>query len=98
MGPLFVAFGWLLLTGVVFVPTFVIAIVMLHSVVRAFVLSATFTMGAFAGVLLAMFGAGLVVNRAQPEWLSGTLVVAYIAAAAIAGGVLAVFVLGKLAK
>jgi hypothetical protein len=98
MGPLFVAVGWMLIIGVVFVPTFVIAIVMLHSAVRAFVLSATFTMGALTGALVATFGAGLIFNRAQPEWMSATILMIYMAAVAIAGGILAVYLLGKLSK
>jgi hypothetical protein len=98
MPPLVAAFTLFLITGGVFVPTFIVALVMLRAPLRAFTLSATFTIGAFAGILLSLLGTGLIHNRAQPEWISTTLLVFYLTAAGVAGGVLAVFLLGKLSK
>ena len=98
MGPLFAAAALFLLTGSVFVPTFIVSLVILRAPIRAFVLSATFTIGAFAGMLISLLGAALVVNRAQPEWLSTTLRIFYLGAAGVAGGVLAVWLLGKISK
>ena len=62
MGPLFSAYVLAMLLGVVFIPLFVIALAMLRSASRAFVLASTFTMGAmigfFLGVLAGQLAAG----------------------------------------
>ena len=52
MGPLFSAYVLAMLLGIVFIPLFVIALVMLRSASRAFVLASTFTMGAMIGFFL----------------------------------------------
>jgi hypothetical protein len=106
MGPLFVAFGWLILAAVVFVPTFLIAVVMLRSATRAFVLSAIFTAGALvaatAAWVLPTILYGDVMSNA-PEFLQSTslrgpLIALYLSAAAIAGGFIATYLLGKTTK
>ena len=91
------AFLLLLIGACLFIPTFVIAIVMLRSVTRAFVLSATFTMGALAGALVAMLGSTLI-ERADPREITELLQTIFLASGAVAGGVLALFLLGRLSK
>jgi hypothetical protein len=99
MGPLFVAVGWLMLAAVVFLPAFGVAMVMLRSVTRAFVLSAVFTIGALPGGFLA-FAIPTVLHGDVPrgEVHGATPLGLYIGAAAIGGGLLAVYLLGRLSK
>src|ERR1044072_394179 len=54
MGPLFSAYVLSMLLGIVFIPLFVIAFVVLRSSSRALVLAAPFTMGAILGFFLAV--------------------------------------------
>jgi hypothetical protein len=88
--------GYLLLVAVViFWPTFIVAIAFLRSPSRAFVLSGTFTMGGVVGSALSLAAAIPLIPRevgdARSYWIF-----AFCALGAIAGGVLAVFGLGKL--
>ncbi len=97
MGPLFSLFSMMLLGSIVFVPLFVIAVVMLGSALRAFVLAATFTIGAMAGFFAGLMLAGTLIERqTSDQW--AVYHFAFAGAASVAGGVLAVFLLGKIAK
>jgi hypothetical protein len=106
MGPLVVAIGWMMIAGAVFVPVFAITLVMLRSFGRAFVLAAVFTIGVFAGAILAfLIPVALarvfewdVMRPGQPEWMTRSLMSLYFAAAAIVGGLVAALVLGRLSK
>jgi hypothetical protein len=97
MAPWFPAAALLLIGACLFVPTFVVALVMLRSTVRAFVLSATFTMGALAGALLALAGVSLIARGHSPDVI-GVLQAVFVAAGSVGGAVLAVFLLGRLSK
>jgi hypothetical protein len=96
MGPLFSAYVLAMLLGVVFIPLFVIALVMLRSATRAFAISATFTMGAMIGFFLGVI-AGSWLLEIHPEQ-SGTLVLlfTFAGASAVAGGVIALWLLAKI--
>jgi hypothetical protein len=88
--------GYLVLVAaVIFWPTFIIAMAFLRSPSRAFVLSGTFTMGGVVGSALSLAAAIPLIPRevgdARSYWIF-----AFCSLGAIAGGVLAVFVLGKL--
>jgi hypothetical protein len=96
MGPAFVAFSWVTVVGLQFVPVFIAALVMLRSVTRAFVLSATFTAGAFAGFVGFGFLGGQLIETHTTDPGSTTLLIAFATAGAVGVGVLAVYILGKL--
>lgn len=104
MGPLVVVMGWMMIGSIVFVPLFIIAFFMLRSGARAFVLSAAFTAGAVIGLFAAFVVPQIVsktfdvTNTLHPPWMAPTLAILYVSAAMIGGGVLAVFLLGKLSK
>jgi len=98
MGPLFSSFVIFMLAGCLFVPTFVFALAMLRSARRAFVLSAAFSMGALAGGLGAFALALWVVARRHSSSVTDMLVMLFAAAGAVAGGVVAVYLLGRLSK
>jgi hypothetical protein len=93
----FSAVVFLVIGAWVFVPVFVIALVMLGSALRAFVLSASFTIGGVAGLFVGLLCFALIGRQHSPDMVSlfQTLV---LAAGAMGGGVLAVFLLGKLSK
>ena len=98
MGPAFVMFGWFFIASLVFLPAFIIALVMLRSARRGLVLAATFTAGAFMGFLgCAVLGSWLMGVHPQ-ELRSFTLFLVFATAGAIGGGVLAVGVLGHFSK
>ncbi len=98
MGPAFAAFGWLLVASLVSAPAFLFGLARLRSIRRAFVLAATFGAGALAG----LFGFGSIgawFTQAQPlEFRSPAFAVAVGSVGAIAGGVIAVLVLGWISK
>jgi hypothetical protein len=98
MDPLFSAVAFFMVAGCLFVPTFVIALAMLRSARRAFVLAASFSMGALAGGIAAWLLAGWVVARRHGVTVTDTLLMIFAAAGAAAGGVIAVYLLGKLSK
>jgi hypothetical protein len=93
----FSASGLLLFGACVFIPMFVIALAMLSSVRRAFLLSASFTIGGLTGLFIGLLCFFLIGRQHSPDMISlfQTLV---LAAGAMGGGVLAVFLLGKLSK
>jgi hypothetical protein len=95
MGPAFIAFSWVTVIGLQFVPVFIVALVMLRSLKRALVLSATFTAGAFAGFVGFGFLGGWLIERRMTDSGSTTLVIAFATAGAVGVGVLAVYFLGK---
>jgi len=98
MGPLFSAYVLSMLLGIVFIPLFVIAFVVLRSSSRAFVLAATFTMGAMLGFFLAvLLGSWLMAPHSQDN-TSLALLLTFASAGAVAGGAISVWLLGKLTK
>jgi len=86
----------MMLGGAFFVPLFVIALAMLRSPLRAFVLAATFTIGATAGYCLSILAAPGLMELHMQEIRSHVLLFAFAGAGAVAGGVIAVFLLGKM--
>jgi hypothetical protein len=86
------------LAGALFVPTFIVAIAMLKSVGRAFVLAGTFSLGAVTLGLVSFAGATAVLARRHSADVNSILVMLFAVAGAAAGGVLAVLLLGKLAR
>ena len=97
MGPAFVAFVWMIVIGMAFVPTFIIGLFMLHFVARAFVLAAAFTGGAFAAFIACGF-LGVWLLRTDTTWGSEAALMTFAAAGAAGGGVLGVYLLGKVSK
>jgi hypothetical protein len=82
----------------VFVPVFIIALVILRSALRALVLALTFTVGAAAGYLAALAaGRGLMRSSLGAPPADTTMLI-FCTAAAIGGGLLAVFILGRFSK
>jgi hypothetical protein len=80
----------------VFVPTLLIAMTLLKSPRRAFVLAATFSIGGMIGLLLGLVSGNPLIRPHGEE--SGLPYLALFAGlAGIAGGLLAVYVLGRLA-
>ena len=98
MGPAFYVIGWMTVVGMAFIPVFIAAWVVLRSGWRALVLAAMFTAGALAGFV----GGGLVgyslmtTDSAGPP--PGISVLLFSIAGAVAGGVLAVWLLGRFSK
>jgi hypothetical protein len=98
MGPAFVAFGWMIVIGLAFVPVFIAALVILRSVSRAFVLAATFTVGAFAGfVACGLLGNWLMFSPTTGPG-SETSLIAFATAGAVGGAMLAVYLLGRFSR
>lgn len=98
MGPAFAAVAWVTIAGFVFVPVFIVALVMLHAPLRALWLSLAFTGGAFAGFFLCgAIGHALirphVSAESAPLWFT-----VFATAGAVGGAVLAVYVLGAFSK
>jgi hypothetical protein len=89
--------AYALLTGVVvFWPTLIIAMAVLKAPMRAFVLAGTFTIGAVLGSFFSLMAAEPLLGRHVGD--TGTLYTfLFCSLGAIAGGVLAVYLLGKLA-
>ena len=86
----------LLVAVVVFWPTLIIAMAVLRSPMRAFVLAGTFTLGAVIGSVLSLMAAIPLIPREVGD--ARTLYVfAFVSLGAIGGGVIAVFLLSKLA-
>jgi len=87
---------WTLVLGVaVFVPLFVIAMVRLPSARLAFIVSASFSMGAMAGFFLSWLLAGWAIPRYLDEAWNGIPVFIFVSAGAIGG---AAFALGLARK
>jgi hypothetical protein len=96
MGPLFSAYVLAMLLGVVFIPLFVIALAMLRSASRAFVLASTFTMGAMIGFFLGVLAGSWLLEIHAGQTGSLVLLFTFAGASAVAGGVIALWLLGKL--
>ncbi len=93
--------AWLL--GVcVFIPAFIIALVMLRAPLRAFWVSLVFTLGgalAFATAVVLGLKRGSGTLGSLPETLLGdSLGLLFCCAATVGGGVLALFIFNKLVK
>jgi hypothetical protein len=84
--------------GMAFTPVFVAAWVFLRSPWRAFALAATFTAGAFAGFVGCGFLGYSLMNSDTTGRPSETSLLLFSTAGAIAGGVLAVWVLNRFSK
>jgi sugar phosphate permease len=98
MWPIYSIVALLLLGTVVFVPAFIIAMAMLGSAARAFVLSATFTVDGMAGFFATMLVSGLVLDTHVSDPRSLTWMFAFASAGAVGCAVLAVFLLGRLSR
>jgi hypothetical protein len=79
----------------VFVPLFVIGLIMLKSLPRAFVLAIVFAVGATVGFVLAALGANVAVGHAVGDQARQAMLVAFTSAGAAAGGAIAVWILLK---
>ena len=82
----------------IFVPAFIVAVVMLGNAVRALVLAATFTAGAAAGFLPGLLLGALLLDYHPQETSSAIYLYVFASAGAVGGGVLAVWLLGKFSK
>ena len=82
----------------VFVPVFVIAVLMLRSAGRALALALTFTAGAAIGYLAALAGGRDLMRDSMGAPPADPLYVLFAAAAALCGGLLAVFMLGRFTR
>jgi hypothetical protein len=98
MGPAFVAVAWVIVVGAAFLPVFIVALFMMHSVGRAFVLSAAFTAGALAGFVGCGVASGWLLQTRTMEFGSTALLIGFATAGAIGGGILAVYILGRFSK
>ena len=83
--------------ALIFIPLLVIAMAVLRSPTRAFVLSATFAMGGMVGFFLGLLGGGPLLGRHSSQTPELIYLFTFAALAAIAGGLIAVWLLGKLA-
>ena len=81
----------------VFIPVFVIAAATLRSATRALALALAFTAGAAAGYVAATASRGLLRSSMGAPPADATFVM-FLASAAIAGGVLALFILSRFSK
>jgi hypothetical protein len=86
----------LLVAVVVFWPTLIIAMAVLRSPTRAFVLAGTFTLGAVIGSVLSLMAAIPLIPREVGDART-YYVFAFVALGAIGGGLITVSLLGKLA-
>ncbi|HEX5160986.1 MAG TPA: hypothetical protein VFV88_04645 [Steroidobacteraceae bacterium] len=96
MGSLFSAYILAMLLGIVFLPLFVIAFAMVRSVGRAFILASTFTLGAMGGFFLGVLGGSWLLEVHPDETGSVVMLLTFAGAAAVAGGVIALWLLGRM--
>jgi hypothetical protein len=87
-----------ILAAWVFVPLFVIALLALRSARRALVLALTVTIGAAAGYLAALAAGPALMRTSLGAPPADAAFIAFAALAATAGGVLAVYLLGRFSK
>jgi hypothetical protein len=80
----------------VFIPLFLIAFWILESSTRAFVLAATFTGGAMLGFFLGVLAGNWLIHTQPQENASLLLLITFASASAVAGGAIAVWLLGRL--
>jgi hypothetical protein len=98
MSGAFAILGWVIIAGFVFVPVFIVALVMLRAPARALLLSFTFTGGALLGfAACAVLGYQLIRPYTSAESTTYWFVT-FATAGAIGGAVLAVHVLGRFSK
>jgi hypothetical protein len=95
MGLMLSAMTLLVLSACVFVPIFAVALFMGLRAMRAFALSGVFTFGAVVGAMASGPLAKLVLGRNHPQDIRELYATFFLAAAAAAGGVIAVWLLGK---
>jgi uncharacterized membrane-anchored protein len=89
------AFVYCLVAACVFVPIFVIALAMLKSARRAFVIAAIFAMGSVFGFFVAGSTADMALGHAVGSDFRNALGVAFATGGAVAGGVLAVWAFAR---
>lgn len=95
MRSLFSAYVLAMLLGVVFVPLFVIALALLRSPSRAFVLAATFTLGAMLGFFFGVLLGSWLLDTHPQDSSSLALLTTFASASAVAGGAVAVWLLAR---
>ena len=88
----------LMLAGFVFVPIIVVALAMGLPPLRAFALSGVFTLGAVVGAVATGPLASLVLGHNHSREIRDVFAMCFLAGGAAAGGVIAVWLLGKLSK
>jgi uncharacterized membrane-anchored protein len=88
-------FAYFLVAACVFVPIFVIALAMLKSARRAFVIAALFAMGSVFGFFIAGATANMALGHAVGSGFRDALSVAFATGGAVAGGVLAVWAFAR---
>jgi ABC-type spermidine/putrescine transport system permease subunit II len=98
MGPAFSIALTMTLAGCLFVPMFLIALAMLRSGTRAFILAGTFSLGATAAGLVSYAVAFTLLSRRHSDDINSVLVALFAVAGAVAGGVLAVFLLSMVTR
>jgi hypothetical protein len=89
---------FLILGAGVFIPTFIVALAMHLPAARACALAGVFAIGAVLGSLLAQVLAMLVMNQERPSADREPFNVAFMAAGAVAGGAVALWLAGKWSK
>ena len=92
--------GMIVLPVVVFLPVFIVALVMLRAVGRAFVLATTICAGLFGGTLVGLLCTKLLLSASRPNLPheNGTVVVLLALACTIAGTFIALYALNKFSK
>ena len=98
MGPAFYIGLVMTFAACLFVPMFLIALAMVRSGKRAFILAGAFSLGATATGLVSFATATALVARRHSDEINAMLVMAFAVAGAVAGGVLAVFLLSRLTR
>jgi hypothetical protein len=88
----------MMLAGYLFVPLFLIALAMLRSGTRALILAGTFSLGATVTGLMSFATAMTLLSRRHSDEINVVLLYTFAAAGAVAGGVLAVFLLSRLTR
>jgi ABC-type cobalamin transport system permease subunit len=89
------AFSLFLIAACVFVPMFVIALIMVKSALRALTVAALFAMGSVLGFVLAAMLADWAVGHGVGNDIREVMSVAFAVGGAVAGGVIAVWILER---
>ena len=89
------ALSLFLVAACVFVPVFGIALAMLRSTRRAFSIASVFALGSVLGFWIAAAFVGLAVGHASSPEFRDAFGSAFVTGGAVAGGVLAVWALGR---
>jgi len=98
MGPAFVAAGWMIVVGMVFVPAFIASWIMLRSPLRTLALAATFCVGALAGFAGCMALGSWLMSPHASDAPSMLWLFVFATACAIGAGVIAVWMLGRFSR